>query len=141
MIFTVVFMFALCWLPLQIYNFLTVIFPSINSFEYINILWFGFHLMAMSNSCCNPFIYAFFNKKFKTDLFNRIPCLARFWPDNFSRSITGAREMNYHTNVMSRKDPSRNGKIHVIFHPIQSNVLSRNNIDTISAVGRNILNN
>jgi hypothetical protein len=30
-------------------------------FEYINILFFLFHWLAMSNSCYNPFIYGIYS--------------------------------------------------------------------------------
>lgn len=111
MIFTVVVMFALCWLPLQTYNFLLVIFPSINRFEYITAMWIGFHPWAMSNSCRNPFIYSFFNKKFRTELFERIHCLVRFWTVKSSRNVV---VVNNPFNKLSRRSKSRNCKIPVI---------------------------
>lgn len=76
MLSLVVIMFGLCWFPLQTYNFLHPVFPSINSFEYINVLWFGGHWIAMSNSCVNPFIYAIYNEKFKHELRRRVRCLS-----------------------------------------------------------------
>lgn len=104
-------MFALCWLPLQTYNFLQVIFPSINRFEYINTLCIGFHPLAMSNSCCNPFSYSLFNKKFTTELFERIHSLVRFWTVNPSRNVV---VVNNPTNNLSRRNKSGNCKIPVI---------------------------
>lgn len=77
MLALVVLMFALCWLPLQTYNFFQTIFPQINAYQYINILWFGFHSLAMSNSCCNPFIYAIYNDKFQREFQARLRCLRR----------------------------------------------------------------
>ncbi|KAF2362027.1 G protein-coupled receptor rhodopsin-like [Trinorchestia longiramus] len=67
MLFVVVAMFAFCWLPLQTYHVLQVIYPHINEYRYINIIWFSFHWLAMSNSCVNPFIYAIYNEKFKRE--------------------------------------------------------------------------
>lgn len=61
MLVIVVTLFALCWLPLQTYNVLQEIFPEINSYRYINIIWFCFDWLAMSNSCYNPFIYGIYN--------------------------------------------------------------------------------
>ncbi|CAG7725126.1 unnamed protein product [Allacma fusca] len=75
MLAVVVLLFALCWLPLQSYNFLQSIFSAINEFQYINMVWFAMHLMAMSNSCCNPFIYAIYNDKFQREFRARLRCM------------------------------------------------------------------
>ncbi|XP_022249004.1 RYamide receptor-like [Limulus polyphemus] len=61
MLFIVVTIFAFCWLPFQTYNILQEIVPKINEYKYINVIWFCCHWLAMSNSCCNPFIYAIYN--------------------------------------------------------------------------------
>uniref|UniRef100_A0AAN0N7B3 Tachykinin-like peptide receptor 99D n=1 Tax=Polyphagotarsonemus latus TaxID=1204166 RepID=A0AAN0N7B3_9ACAR len=60
MLFIVVALFAFCWLPLQTYNLLEDIFVDINKYRYINLIWFVFHWLAMSNSSVNPFIYAIY---------------------------------------------------------------------------------
>ncbi|KAK8757427.1 hypothetical protein V5799_004941 [Amblyomma americanum] len=77
MMFIVVAIFALCWLPYQTYNILTEIYPAINSYRYINVIWFIMHWLAMSNSCYNPFIYAIYSEKFNTEFKARIRCCAR----------------------------------------------------------------
>lgn len=63
--------FAIFWLPLQSYTILQYIYPKINTYQYINIIWFGCDWLAMSNSCCNPFIYGIYNEKFKRELQQR----------------------------------------------------------------------
>ncbi|XP_037793076.1 substance-K receptor-like isoform X2 [Penaeus monodon] len=67
MLFMVVALFAFCWAPLQTYHVLQEIYPDINKYRFINIIWFCCHWLAMSNSCCNPFIYAIYNEKFKRE--------------------------------------------------------------------------
>ncbi|XP_035205702.1 neuropeptide receptor 22-like [Stegodyphus dumicola] len=74
MLFLVVMLFAICWLPLQLYNVLQEVIPQINNYKYINIIWFCCHWLAMSNSCCNPFIYAIYNERFKTEFKKRFGC-------------------------------------------------------------------
>nr|AKQ63034.1 orphan G-protein coupled receptor 24 [Platynereis dumerilii] len=77
MLVIVVAMFAFCWLPLQTYNLLSEIFQEINLYRYINIIWFCSHWLAMSNSCCNPFIYGLLNERYKNafrQLFRTCPC-------------------------------------------------------------------
>nr|ALM88319.1 neuropeptide receptor A23 [Chilo suppressalis] len=71
MLVLVVALFALCWLPLQSYMLLQSFFPSINEYKYINVLFFCFDWLAMSNSCYNPFIYAIYNEKFKKEFKQR----------------------------------------------------------------------
>ncbi|CAG9785054.1 unnamed protein product [Diatraea saccharalis] len=71
MLVLVVALFALCWLPLQSYMLLQSFFPSINEYKYINVIFFCFDWLAMSNSCYNPFIYAIYNEKFKKEFKQR----------------------------------------------------------------------
>ncbi|XP_050681773.1 substance-K receptor-like [Leptidea sinapis] len=71
MLVLVVVLFALCWLPLQSYLLLQSFFPSINEYKYINVIFFCFDWLAMSNSCYNPFIYAIYNEKFKKEFKQR----------------------------------------------------------------------
>lgn len=40
------------------YILICTLHPS--SYRYINLIWFSCHLLAMSNSCINPFIYAIY---------------------------------------------------------------------------------
>ncbi|KAJ1528496.1 hypothetical protein ONE63_006903 [Megalurothrips usitatus] len=78
MLVIVVALFALCWLPLQTYNFLQNVYPSINRYRYINIIFFCCDWLAMSNSCYNPFIYGIYNEKFQREFRLRLDvCLRR----------------------------------------------------------------
>ncbi|KAE8751542.1 Leucokinin Receptor 1 [Frankliniella occidentalis] len=77
MLVIVVALFALCWFPLQTYNILQDMFPRINSYKYINIIFFTIDWLAMSNSCYNPFIYGIYNEKFKREFQQRFPFRSR----------------------------------------------------------------
>ncbi len=81
MLFIVVLMFGICWLPFQTFNLLSSLnFPLksvatrkrgvakcpkicflIFSFRGINYIWMASHILAMSNSSCNPLIYGIYN--------------------------------------------------------------------------------
>lgn len=74
MLMLVVALFTLAWLPLQLYDVLGQIVPSINCYQYINMIWFCCHMLAMSNSCYNPFIYLLCNEKFKKELRLKLKC-------------------------------------------------------------------
>ncbi|XP_059478219.1 neuromedin-K receptor-like [Neocloeon triangulifer] len=93
MLVIVVAIFAICWLPLQSYNVLQDIYPQINGYKYINIIWFCCDWLAMSNSCYNPFIYGIYNEKFKREFRQRlrILCPRRQWePAAENSSVVGA---------------------------------------------------
>ncbi|TRY69243.1 hypothetical protein TCAL_14267 [Tigriopus californicus] len=49
--------------------------PEVNSYRYINIIFFVCHWLAMSNSCYNPFIYGVYSEKFRREFSLRLPCL------------------------------------------------------------------
>uniref|UniRef100_A0A8C5FKG1 G-protein coupled receptors family 1 profile domain-containing protein n=1 Tax=Gadus morhua TaxID=8049 RepID=A0A8C5FKG1_GADMO len=62
--------FALCWLPLQVLNLLLDLDPDfhITGKRYINLLQVCCHLVAMSSTCYNPFIYASLHSKVRQHL-------------------------------------------------------------------------
>lgn len=59
----VVALFAICWLPYQLYFILTSFYPSINNFEYIQEIYLFIYWLAMSNSMYNPIIYCWMNSR------------------------------------------------------------------------------
>ena len=66
MCFIVVIMFGVCWLPIQLYtNILRPHLAQIFKQQYLPHFYLAFHLMAMSNSCVNPFIYGVMSSKFR----------------------------------------------------------------------------
>lgn len=72
-----VLLFGFCWFPYQFYNLLLPYYPEINAYPYINVIWCSFHWLAMSNSCCNPFLYAICNRTFRNEFKRRMTCLQR----------------------------------------------------------------
>lgn len=109
MLMVVVVMFTLAWLPLQLYNVLDKMFPDINYYPYINIIWFCCHWLAMSNSCYNPFIYFLCNDKFKKEARTRFGrfCCGKSSPDVAEMSqYLGSGETFYRRREMvNRRTP------------------------------------
>ncbi|KAL7849547.1 hypothetical protein SRHO_G00211700 [Serrasalmus rhombeus] len=62
--------FALCWLPLQILNLLLDLDADFRIVDkhYVNVLQVSCHLVAMSSTCYNPFIYASLHSKVRVHL-------------------------------------------------------------------------
>lgn len=61
MMLIVVVVFSLCWAPWQSYSLTSIVYPAVNEWRYVNIMFFIFHWLAMSNSCYNPFIYGIYS--------------------------------------------------------------------------------
>ncbi|XP_078464460.1 prolactin-releasing peptide receptor-like [Lampetra fluviatilis] len=74
--------FALCWLPLQVFNLIRDLDPEVTlvSKRYFNVIQLCCHWVAMSSTCWNPFIYASLHHKFARAVRHRCwggLCLAR----------------------------------------------------------------
>lgn len=75
MCFAVVFMFGICWLPMLLYNSLRPYIEQIFNEKYVPHIYFTFHLMSMSNSCVNPFIYGIMSSRFRAGYLHYWNCL------------------------------------------------------------------
>ncbi|XP_068219368.1 substance-P receptor-like isoform X2 [Palaemon carinicauda] len=100
MLFIVVALFALCWAPLQSYQILQEIYPAVNNYRFINIIWFCCHWLAMSNSCCNPFIYAIYNEKFKREFRHKFRCMFKNdSPSDMSEFERSRYQISFRSNL------------------------------------------
>ncbi|CAN7986338.1 unnamed protein product [Ixodes hexagonus] len=106
MLFVIVALFAFCWLPYQLYNLLREVFPQIDRYRYINIIWFVMHWLAMSNSCYNPFIYAIYNERFKREFALRCQCGGQRYKQT-SRFAAYDQEDNNSTIIVSMRHSFR----------------------------------
>lgn len=106
MLFVIVALFAFCWLPYQLYNLLREVFPQIDRYKYINIIWFVMHWLAMSNSCYNPFIYAIYNERFKREFALRCHCGGKRYKQT-SRFAAYDQEDNNSTIIVSMRHSFR----------------------------------
>lgn len=74
MLLVVVVLFALCWLPLNVYHLLLE-FTSIASTYNSTTIYFACHWLAMSSVCYNPFIYCCLNKNFRAGAITCLVCM------------------------------------------------------------------
>ncbi|KAL8591605.1 hypothetical protein ACOMHN_030491 [Nucella lapillus] len=77
----VVAVFALCWLPLNLYHLLTDLHPNPGLFKYNSKAFFACHWVAVSSTCYNPFVYCWLNQHFREEVRARFRwCTGRLKP-------------------------------------------------------------
>ncbi|XP_069141054.1 G-protein coupled receptor 83-like [Argopecten irradians] len=70
----VVAVFAICWMPLNLYHLLTDLHPNAKQFSYNSTVFFICHWVAISSTCINPFLYCWMNPIFKREFKNILKC-------------------------------------------------------------------
>lgn len=69
--------FAVCWLPISVFNVLRDIDINLIDKRYFLLIQLLCHLCAMSSSCCNPFLYAWLHDRFRAELRKMFTCHRR----------------------------------------------------------------
>ena len=74
MLISMVVVFGIGWLPLNTINFIADlnVFP-IWCWEFYHFVFFICHVMAMSSTCYNPFLYGCYNEAFNKEFTRLIP--------------------------------------------------------------------
>lgn len=75
MLIAMVTIFGLSWLPLNIINLCNDYYMYAIHFKYYFLIFFIVHVIAMSSTCYNPFIYAWMNENFRKEFKQLIPCI------------------------------------------------------------------
>ncbi|KAL4231569.1 neuropeptide Y receptor [Mactra antiquata] len=74
MLIFVVIVFALCWMPLNLYQVLADFHPNVEVFHYNSTTFFICHWIAISSTCYNPFVYCWLNESFRAEVKSRFKC-------------------------------------------------------------------
>ncbi|XP_062995341.1 prolactin-releasing peptide receptor-like [Elgaria multicarinata webbii] len=60
--------FAICWLPIHVFNIIRDIDINLINKDYFLLIQLLCHWFAMSSACCNPFLYAWLHDRFRSGL-------------------------------------------------------------------------
>ncbi|KAJ8716307.1 hypothetical protein PYW08_013592 [Mythimna loreyi] len=75
MLIAMVTIFGLSWLPLNVINLCNDYYMYAIHLKYYYLVFFMGHVIAMSSTCYNPFIYAWMNENFRKEFKQLIPCI------------------------------------------------------------------
>lgn len=74
LLIAVVVVFAICWMPLNLYHVLTDLHPNTKTFKYDSLAFFICLWVAVSSTCINPFLYCWINPHFRTKIVDKKVC-------------------------------------------------------------------
>ena len=90
--------FGIGWLPLNTINLLSDINPTTYCWEYFTFIFFICHVLAMSSTCYNPFLYGCYNDAFQKEFTELIPALTYICCQS-DQSNSGSSEENVPLNT------------------------------------------
>ena len=96
MLISMVVVFGIGWLPLNTINLLSDINPfpiPTYCWEYFTFIFFISHVLAMSSTCYNPFLYGCYNDAFQKEFTELIPALTYICCQS-DQSTSGSSEEN-----------------------------------------------
>lgn len=73
MLIAMVVIFAICWLPLNVVHMVAEFYRS--SLRHFKVLFLSTHVIAMSSTVYNPFLYSWLNDNFRKEFQKTVPCL------------------------------------------------------------------
>lgn len=119
MLIAMVVIFAICWLPLNIVHMVAEFHRS--DLSHYKVLFLSTHVIAMSSTVYNPFLYSWLNDNFRKEFQQTIPCLFKIcFCINQDRSknalsiinegeIYNERMTNYHAPIDTTINGNTNG--------------------------------
>ncbi|GBP20157.1 Neuropeptide Y receptor type 2 [Eumeta japonica] len=87
MLISMVAIFGISWLPLNLINIFNDFYAQMTEWNYYFVSFFLAHSMAMASTCYNPFLYAWLNENFRKEFKQVLP---------FFETTRGARN-SYHS--------------------------------------------
>lgn len=149
MLVAMVFIFAVCWMPLNSVHFIMEFNTSFTKYEYFSTFFFIAHVIAMSSTIYNPFLYTWLNENFRKEFRQVIPCI--FSISRWAESKTGTGQtqpptrQNYNKQGFDRGFGETNGELETFRitrnDPLSDNLASNGNLHKITAETELVDNN
>jgi len=111
MLIAMVSIFVCCWLPLNVVHLTMEYHEAIGEMKYFLLVFFFAHVIAMSSTVYNPFLYAWMNENFKKEFKQVVPCLfAQGSHRNHNGSASQYTTVETQHTLINRSPPrERNG--------------------------------
>ncbi|XP_042227427.1 prolactin-releasing peptide receptor-like [Homarus americanus] len=74
MLIAMVTIFGTSWLPVNVVHLVGDYYAPASEWSYYNLCFFITHVVAMSSTCYNPFLYAWLNENFRKEFQLVLPC-------------------------------------------------------------------
>uniref|UniRef100_A0A8D0DHN6 G-protein coupled receptors family 1 profile domain-containing protein n=1 Tax=Salvator merianae TaxID=96440 RepID=A0A8D0DHN6_SALMN len=81
--------FAVCWLPIHVFNIIRDVDINLINKDYFLLIQLLCHWFAMSSSCCNPFLYAWLQGRFRSGLKEMVTFKQKIIPTNNGVAVNG----------------------------------------------------
>jgi hypothetical protein len=92
MLIAMVVIFAICWLPLNIVHMVAEFHRS--DLRHYKVLFLSTHVIAMSSTIYNPFLYSWLNDNFRKEFQHILPCLFKIcWCLNRQQTTNHSTQM------------------------------------------------
>ena len=103
--------FGICWCPLTLMDLVERMYPEISCVELFRLIFYISHVIAMSSTCYNPFLYGLMNPAFKSEFTKICSCFLKTRAGDNSESVDSygtTRETEEESQVLriSRYDPT-----------------------------------
>lgn len=93
--------FVTCWLPLNVIILALEYHPQLERWRYFLLTFFAAHLLAISSTGYNPFLYAWMNENFLVEFCRVLPWL--FARLAVSRNLSAARSVSKYSLMMENR--------------------------------------
>ncbi|XP_060601611.1 neuropeptide Y receptor type 2-like [Ruditapes philippinarum] len=108
MLIAMVTIFVICWLPLNMVLLVGEYHQPFAHTSYYPFIFFTAHVIAMSSTIYNPFLYAWMNDNFKKEFKLVLPCLFRRGSSsNVNGNYTQYTHVETNPSVVMNKSPQR----------------------------------
>lgn len=108
MLIAMVTIFVICWLPINMVLLIGDYLVKFSENLYFALVFLTSHVIAMSSTIYNPFLYAWMNDNFKKEFKLVLPCIFRRGSDrNVNGNYTQYTHVETNPSVVMNKSPQR----------------------------------